>query len=409
MLDDKRILLIISGGIAAYKSLELIRRLREHGAKVRCALTNSAAKFITPLSVATLSEDRVYGELFSLTEESEIGHIKLSRDADLVVVAPATANILAKMAHGIADDLVTTLLLATDKDILVAPAMNVRMWQHAATQENIATLQARNIIFSGPIEGSMACGEYGLGKMIEPHQIYQEIARYFSAPGPLTGRRAIVTSGPTYEAIDPVRYIGNRSSGKQGHAIAAALSGMGADTVLVTGPTNQEDPRGVEIVRIESALEMHNAVLNLLPADIAVCAAAVADWRVAKITNSKIKKMNLSKPPHIELIENPDVLHELSAVGYKRPKLLVGFAAETEQIVKNAVKKRASKGCDWIIANNVSPATGTFGGDTNIIHLVTEDGTEDWPEMHKTEIANRLAKRIAEHFVNLPQARGQSV
>ncbi|MEE2661521.1 MAG: bifunctional phosphopantothenoylcysteine decarboxylase/phosphopantothenate--cysteine ligase CoaBC [Pseudomonadota bacterium] len=404
MLDDKRILLIISGGIAAYKSLELIRRVREHGGKVRCVLTSAAANFITPMSVATLSEDRVYGELFSLTAESEIGHIKLSRDADLVVVAPATANILAKMAHGIADDLATTLLLATDKDVLVAPAMNVRMWQHAATQENVATLKTRNIIFSGPAEGKMACGEYGLGKMIEPQQIYQEISHYFSMPGPLAGRRAIVTSGPTYEAIDPVRYIGNRSSGKQGHAIAAALSGMGADTVLITGPTNQIDPYGVETVRIESALELHAAVLSYLPADIAVCAAAVADWRIANATDRKIKKTSHSKPPQLKLIENPDVLHELSAVGEKRPKLIVGFAAETEQIVKNAKKKRENKGCDWIIANNVSPSSGTFGGDSNVIHLLTETGTEDWPEMDKTEIANRLAKRIADHFRNISQA-----
>lgn len=404
MLDDKRILLIISGGIAAYKSLALIRLLREHGANVRCVLTSSAEKFVTPLSVAALSEDRVYGELFSLTEESEIGHIQLSRDADLVVVAPATANILAKMAHGIADDLATTLLLATDKDVLVAPAMNVRMWQHVATQENIATLHARKITFSGPIEGNMACGEYGLGKMIEPHQIYQEIRRYFSTSGPLTGRRAIVTSGPTYEAIDPVRYIGNRSSGKQGHAIAAALSAMGADTVLVTGPTNQADPYGVEIVRIESALEMHNAVLNSLPADIAVCAAAVADWRILNTADRKIKKTNHSQPPHIELIENPDILQELSGVGDKRPRLLVGFAAETEQIVKNALKKRANKGCDWIVANNVSPPSGAFGGDNNIIHLITDTGTEDWPEMDKTEIANRLVKRIADYFSNTSHA-----
>ncbi len=403
MLDDKRILLIISGGIAAYKSLELIRCLREHNGKVRCVLTNSAANFITPISVATLSGDRVYGELFSLTEESEIGHIKLSRDADLVVVAPATANILAKMAHGIADDLATTLLLATDKDVLVAPAMNVRMWQHAATQENIATLKGRNIIFSGPVQGKMACGEFGRGKMIEPQKIFQEIARYFSIPGPLAGRRAIVTSGPTYEAIDPVRYIGNRSSGKQGHAIAAALSGMGADTVLITGPTNQVDPYGVEIVRVETALEMHAAVFNSLPADIAVCAAAVADWRIEKAADRKIKKTHYPRPPQLNLIENPDVLRELSAVGDKRPQLIVGFAAETEKIVKNALKKRANKGCDWIVGNNVSLASGTFGGNSNTIHLVTENGTEDWPKMDKTEIADRLAKRIADHFLNIPQ------
>ena len=289
MLHGKRILLIISGGIAAYKCLELISLLRKRCAEVRCVLTKSAESFVTPLSVAAISEDRVYRELFSLTDEAEISHIQLSRDADLVVLAPATANILAKMAQGIGDDLATTLLLATDQDVLVAPAMNVRMWLHSATQHNISILQSRNIIFAGPTEGSMACGEYGIGRMLEPVEILREIERYFRVEAPLAGRQAIVTSGPTHEAIDPVRYIGNKSSGKQGHAIAAALARMGAETVLVTGPTSQEDPPGVQIVRIESAIEMHKAVLDALPADIAICAAAVADWRIAKSAKRKLK------------------------------------------------------------------------------------------------------------------------
>lgn len=404
MLHGKRILLIISGGIAAYKSLDLIRRLRERGAAVRCVLTESATQFVTPLSVSALSEDRVYGDLFSLTDEAEMGHIQLSRDADLLVVAPATTNIMAKMAQGIGDDLATTVLLATDKDVLVAPSMNVRMWEHAATQANIATLKSRGIRFAGPTEGAMACGEFGEGRMAEPLEIVAEIETYFATSAPLAGRRAIVTSGPTLEAIDPVRYIANRSSGKQGHAIAAALAGMGAETVLVTGPTNEAAPAGVDVRQIESAQEMYDACMGALPADIAVCAAAVADWRPALQGDSKIKKAQGTAPPSIEMVENPDILRALSAAGNQRPALVVGFAAETDNLIDNATAKLARKECDWIIANDVSPETGTFGGDTNTVHLITATGAEDWPEMQKSDVAERLAERIAGHFDQTTQA-----
>ena len=404
MLHGKRILLIVSGGIAAYKSLDLIRRLRERGAAVRCVLTEAATQFVTPLSVSALSEDRVYGDLFSLTDEHEMGHIQLSRDADLVVVAPATANILAKMAHGIGDDLATTVLLAIDKDTIAVPAMNVRMWEHEATRANVATLRARGIRFAGPTEGPMACGEFGEGRMIEPLEIVAAVERYFASSAPLAGRRAVVTSGPTHEAIDPVRYIANRSSGKQGHAIAAALAGLGAETTLVTGPTVEADPPGVTVIRIESARDMLEACLKALPADVAVCAAAVADWRPAAAPGSKIKKEAGAPPPGIELVENPDILKSLSGAGNRRPALVVGFAAETEDVVANATAKRTRKGCDWIVANDVSPATGTFGGDSNTVHLVTADGAEDWPAMKKTDVAARLAERIAAHFAALPDA-----
>lgn len=404
MLHGKRILLIISGGIAAYKSLDLIRRLRERGAAVRCVLTDSATQFVTPLSVSALSEDRVYGDLFSLTDEAEMGHIQLSRDADLLVVAPATTNIMAKMAHGIGDDLATTVLLATDKDVLVAPSMNVRMWEHAATQANIGTLKSRGIRFAGPTEGAMACGEFGEGRMVEPLEIVAEIESYFATSAPLAGRRAIVTSGPTVEAIDPVRYIANRSSGKQGHAIAAALAGMGAETILVTGPTNEAAPAGVAVHQIESAQEMYDACMRALPADIAVCAAAVADWRPALRDDSKIKKEQGAVPPSIEMVENPDILHALSAAGNQRPALVVGFAAETDDLIGNATAKRTRKGCDWIVANDVSPDTGTFGGDTNTVHLISATGAEDWPAMRKTDVADRLAERIAGHFAQTTEA-----
>ena len=328
--------------IAAYKSLDLIRRLRERGALVRCVLTDLATQFVTPLSVSALSEDKVYGDLFSLTDEAEMGHIKL-RDADLLVVAPATTNILAKMAQGIGDDLATTVLLATDKDVLVAPAMNVRMWEHPATRDNISVLKSRGILFAGPTEGNMACGEFGKGRMVEPLEIIAEIDDYFITSAPLAGRHAVVTSGPTHEAIDPVRYIANRSSGKQGHAIAAALAGMGARTTLITGPTHEADPAGVEIVRIESAREMHDAAMGALPADIAVCAAAVADWRPAAAGERKIKKRDDGTPPALDMVENPDILRSLSAAGNQRPALVIGFAAETDDVVNNAVSKRDRK------------------------------------------------------------------
>jgi phosphopantothenoylcysteine decarboxylase/phosphopantothenate--cysteine ligase len=397
MLHGKRILLIVSGGIAAYKSLELVRRLRTQGAAVRCILTRGGAQFVTPLSLAALSEDKVYSDLFSLTDEAEMGHIQLSRDADLLVVAPASADILAKMAHGLADDLASTALLATDKDVMVAPAMNVRMWEHAATRANLETLRARGVHIVGPNEGDMACGEFGPGRMAEPDEIATAVSDFFAASAPLSGRRALVTSGPTHEPIDPVRYIANRSSGRQGHAIAAALARRGAATTLVSGPTNLPDPAGVAVVHVESARDMLAACERALPADIAVCAAAVADWRVAAAAEEKLKKYGAG-PPQLELAENPDILATLAAPANTRPRLVIGFAAETENVVRHASDKRTRKGCDWILANDVSPETGTFGGADNTIHLVTEDGVEDWPRMSKADVAERLADRIAAHL-----------
>ena len=398
MLTGKRVLLIVAGGIAAYKSLELIRRLRERGASVRCILTKGGAEFVTPLSLAALSEDKVYTDLFSLTVESEMGHIRLSREADLLVVAPASADILAKMAHGLADDLATTALLATDKPVLVAPAMNVRMWHHPATQANLALLERRGVRGVGPDEGPMACGEFGLGRMAEPANILAAIEEQFSQAGPLAGLRAIVTSGPTHEPIDPVRFIGNRSSGRQGHAIAAALAKRGAKTILVSGPTAEPDPPGVVIHRVETAEEMLTACRAALPADVAVCAAAVADWKVAAPASQKLKKKNGGAPPHLDLSPNPDILAILAAAGNTRPGLVVGFAAETENVVENAVAKRKAKGCDWIVANDVAPHTGTFGGSDNTVHLIAADGVEDWPTLSKTAVAERLADRIVRHF-----------
>ena len=397
MLHGKRILLIVSGGIAAYKSLELVRRLRERGASVRCVLTRGGAQFVTPLSLSALSEDKVYTDLFSLTDEAEMGHIQLSRDADLLLVVPASADILAKMAHGQADDLATTALLATDKDVMVAPAMNVRMWTHAATQANLATLRERGVHFVGPTEGDMACGEFGPGRMAEPNDIADAVSDFFEDSAPLSGRRALVTSGPTHEAIDPVRYIANRSSGKQGHAIAAALARRGAHTTLVAGPTNQPDPAGVNMIRVESAREMLAACEKALPADVAVCAAAVADWRVTTEATEKMKKSGTGVPA-LEMTENPDILATLSAAANTRPALVIGFAAETENVVEYAQAKRSKKGCDWILANDVSPGTDTFGGTDNTIHLVSADGIEDWPRMSKTDVAERLADRITEQL-----------
>jgi len=393
MLHGKRILLIVSGGIAAYKSLELIRRLRERGASVRCVLTRAGAQFVTPLSLSALSEDKVYTDIFSLTDEAEMGHIQLSRDADLLLVVPASADILAKMAQGLADDLATTALLATDKAVMAAPAMNVRMWTHPATRANIETLRARGVHFVGPNEGDMACGEFGPGRMAEPGEIADAVADFFDRSAPLSGRRALVTSGPTHEAIDPVRYIANRSSGRQGLAIATALARRGAKTTLVSGPTNLPDPAGVEVIHIESARDMLAACERALPADVAVCAAAVADWRVAREAGEKLKK-NGAAPPALEMAENPDILATLSAAANTRPALVIGFAAETENVVEYARAKLARKGCDWILANDVSPETGTFGGDDNTIHLVSTDGVEDWPRMSKSDVAERLADRI---------------
>ena len=393
MLHGKRILLIVSGGIAAYKSLELIRRLRERGASVRCVLTRAGAQFVTPLSLSALSEDKVYTDIFSLTDEAEMGHIQLSRDADLLLVVPASADILAKMAQGLADDLATTALLATDKAVMAAPAMNVRMWTHPATRANIETLRARGVHFVGPNEGNMACGEFGPGRMAESGEIADAVTDFFDVSAPLAGRRALVTSGPTHEAIDPVRYIANRSSGRQGLAIATALARRGAKTTLVSGPTNLPDPAGVEVIHIESARDMLAACERALPADVAVCAAAVADWRVAREAGEKLKK-NGAAPPALEMAENPDILATLSAAANTRPALVIGFAAETENVVEYARAKLARKGCDWILANDVSPETGTFGGDDNTIHLVSTDGVEDWPRMSKSDVAERLADRI---------------
>ncbi|GAB4372512.1 MAG: bifunctional phosphopantothenoylcysteine decarboxylase/phosphopantothenate--cysteine ligase CoaBC [Kiloniellaceae bacterium] len=393
-MTGKRVLLIVSGGIAAYKSLELIRRLKEKGAAVRCILTRAGAQFVTPLSLSALSGDKVYGELFDLTDEAEMGHIQLSRDADLLVVAPASADILAKMTQGRADDLASTALLATDKPVLVAPAMNVRMWEHAATQANIATLKARGVATVGPNEGDMACGEYGFGRMAEPPEILAAIEALLGAPRVLSGLRALVTSGPTHEPIDPVRYIANRSSGKQGHAIAAALARHGAETTLVSGPSQLPDPPGLKTVHVETAQEMLAACRAALPVEVAVCAAAVADWRVANAAQQKLKKDN-GGPASLQLTQNPDILAELSAAGAQRPSLVIGFAAETENVVELGRAKRARKGCDWILANDVAPGTATFGGDDNRIHLITAEGVDDWPQMSKAEVAERLCRQIA--------------
>ena len=390
-----KILLIVSGGIAAYKSLELIRLLTKAGHSATCVLTKAGAEFVTPLSLQALSGQKIHTDLFSLTDESEMGHIELSRAADLVVVAPASANILAKMAAGLADDLATTLLLATDKRVLVAPAMNVRMWDHAATRANMALLSARGVLVVPPDDGPMACGEFGPGRLAEPPAILAAIEAAFAAPGPLTGQHAIVTSGPTHEPIDPVRYIANRSSGRQGHAIAAALAALGARVTLVSGPVAIPDPPGVTTLHIETASEMFAAVQTALPADIAVCAAAVGDWRAADIAAQKIKKNGA--PPTLHLAENPDILATLSAPGPRRPRLVIGFAAETEHLAEHAAAKRARKSCDWIIANDVSQA-GIMGGAENEILLLTAAGPEHWPRLDKHELARRLAAKIGACF-----------
>ncbi len=400
VLSGTRILLVIAGGIAAYKCLELIRRLKERGVSVRAVLTEAGARFVTPLSVQALTEDTVYQDLWSLTDESQMGHIRLSRDADLVVVAPATADLLARMAAGLADDLATTVLLATDKPVLVAPAMNVRMWEHPATQANLDLLERRGVRRVGPNKGEMACGEYGPGRMAEPMEILQAIAAYFTerdAPRPLAGRRALVTSGPTHEPLDPVRYIANRSSGKQGHAIAEALARLGAKVTLVSGPTGLPDPPGCAVHPVETAREMLAACEAALPADIAVCAAAVADWRVETLAERKLKKDDQG-PPVLALTENPDILATLSAPGPRRPDLVVGFAAETGNVLEHAAAKRLRKGCDWIVANDVSLGTTTFGGADNTVHLIRDGTVEDWPTMGKDAVAARLATAIAAHF-----------
>jgi len=393
MLAGKHILLIIGGGIAAYKALELIRRLQDQGASVAPVLTRAGEEFVTPLSVSALAGAPVHRDLFDLTSEAEMGHIQLSRSADLVVVAPATADLMAKMAQGLANDLASTLLLATDTPVLIAPAMNVRMWEHPATQRNIEVLKGDGIRFVGPNEGGMACGEFGPGRMAEPNEIVNAIAAQFRK-GPLTGKRIVVTSGPTHEPIDPVRFIANRSSGAQGTAVARALSDLGAEVVFITGPATVRPPEGVEIVPVESALEMQAAVEAALPADAAVFAAAVADWRVASASDRKLKKTKDGLPA-LEFAENPDILKTVSHMEKRRPGLVVGFAAETNDVLENATAKRLRKGCDWIVANDVSPATGIMGGSENAVTLISEDGAEDWPRMGKDEVARKLAERIS--------------
>jgi phosphopantothenoylcysteine decarboxylase / phosphopantothenate---cysteine ligase len=402
-LEGRRILIVIGGGIAAYKVLELIRRLKEAGANVSAAMSRSAHHFVTPLSVAAISGERVASNLFDLDEEHEIGHIRLSREADLIVVAPATADLLAKLANGLADDLASAVLLASDKPILAAPAMNPRMWSHPATQRNVERLRADGVQFVGPEAGEMAeKGEAGLGRLAEPAAILTTIERHFSlASGPLAGRRAIVTSGPTQEPIDPVRYIANRSSGRQGHAIAAALAIAGAKVTLVSGPVEVRPPPGVHTVPVMSAREMAQAVEATLPADIAIMAAAVADWRVEE-SAEKIKK-ETGGLPSLALVENPDILAGLSR-HRQRPRLVVGFAAETENVIANAQAKLKRKGCDWILANDVSPGTGIMGGERNRVHFITNAGVEDWPDLSKTEVAARLVARIVRHFAQGPEA-----
>ncbi|MEV8465775.1 bifunctional phosphopantothenoylcysteine decarboxylase/phosphopantothenate--cysteine ligase CoaBC [Fluviibacterium sp. DFM31] len=394
MLAGKRILLIIGGGIAAYKSLELIRRYQDAGASVTPVLTRAGEEFVTPLSVSALAGSKVYRDLFDLTDEAEMGHIQLSRAADLVVVAPATADLMAKMATGQANDLATTLLLATDTPVLIAPAMNVRMWDHPATRRNLAVLKGDGVRVVGPNEGAMACGEFGFGRMAEPAEILAATRAHF-ATGPLSGKRIVVTSGPTHEPIDPVRYIANRSSGAQGTALAAALADLGAEVIFVTGPASVPPPDGVQVVAVETARQMQEAVTAALPADAAVFAAAVADWRVAGAGDRKLKKDGTGAPPPLDLVENPDILAGVSK-GPDRPGLVVGFAAETHDVIAHATAKRLRKGCDWIVANDVSPGTGIMGGTENAVTLITEAGAEDWPRMGKAEVSARLARRMAE-------------
>ncbi|WP_426231029.1 bifunctional phosphopantothenoylcysteine decarboxylase/phosphopantothenate--cysteine ligase CoaBC [Pararhizobium sp. DWP3-4] len=398
-LQAKRILLIISGGIAAYKSLDLIRRLRERGASVRPVMTAGAQAFVTPLAVGALAADKVFTELFSREDEQDVGHIRLARDCDLIVIAPATADLMAKMANGLADDLASTILLATDKPVLVAPAMNPKMWSHAATRRNHATLVADGIRFIGPASGEMAeSGEKGEGRMAEPLDIAAAAeALLDTGPKPLAGKKVIVTSGPTHEPIDPVRYIANRSSGKQGHAIAAELARLGADVTLVSGPVTIPDPKGVKVVHVERAEEMRDAVIGALPADIAVMVAAVADWRVATASGNKIKKQPGEAPPPLMLTENPDILKTIGHYA-KRPKLVVGFAAETQNVAENGRSKLERKGADYILANDVSPHTGIMGGDRNTVKVIGKSGDEDWPEMDKQAVAERLGTLIASHF-----------
>jgi phosphopantothenoylcysteine decarboxylase/phosphopantothenate--cysteine ligase len=398
VLANRRILLVIGGGIAAYKSLDLIRRLRERGAEVRCILTAGAQHFVTPLAAAALSGSPAHTDLFDRADEAEIGHIRLAREADAVVVAPASASLMARMAHGMAHDLAATVLLATTRPILIAPAMNPTMWAHPATVRNLATLKADGVAVVGPNTGRMAESEEGPGRMAEPTEIADALEQLLSAragSGALAGKRVLVTSGPTHEPIDPVRYIANRSSGRQGHAIAAAFAAAGAEVTLLSGPVTIPDPPGVKVVQVESARDMLNAVNSALPADVAVFAAAVADWRSAATAPEKMKKDGAAIPP-LALVENPDILATVSHLKEGRPRLVVGFAAETENVVENARAKLARKGCDLIVANDVAPAQGVFGGTQNTVHLVGADQVETWPTLDKDEVARRLVARLSE-------------
>jgi phosphopantothenoylcysteine decarboxylase/phosphopantothenate--cysteine ligase len=392
-MDAKHILLVITGGIAAVKAPELIRSLSQHGFKITPVLTKAAEKFVTPLSIAALARSRVYADLFDLKDESEMGHIELSRLADLILVAPATANVMAKMAHGISDDLASTILLATDTSVMIAPSMNVRMWDHPSTQRNLNLLADDGVKLVGPNVGEMACGEYGLGRMAEVTDIVSAVEQFFQS-GRLLGKHLLVTSGPTHEPIDPIRYISNRSSGTQGRAIAAALRDLGAQVSFVTGPTNLATPFGVKTYQVETAKEMLDAVQKLLPVDGAVFAAAVADWRVDGVRDQKIKKQTSGALPQLKFLENPDILATVSKHA-QRPKLVVGFAAETNDVIENASRKLSSKGCDWIVANDVSRSSGIIGGQNNTVTVLDRGGAEAWEEMSKTEVAFRLAERIA--------------
>ncbi|MDE0209853.1 MAG: bifunctional phosphopantothenoylcysteine decarboxylase/phosphopantothenate--cysteine ligase CoaBC [Boseongicola sp.] len=395
MLDGKRVLLIVGGGIAAYKSLDLIRQVRKAGGTVTPVLTRAAMEFITPLSASALAGEKVYTDLFDLTDEAEMGHIELSRSADILVVAPATADLAAKMAGGHADDLASTLLMATDTPVLIAPAMNMRMWLHPANQRNMASLEGDGVARVGPSEGEMACGEYGPGRMAEPDEIVDAIVAQLGA-GALSGRHVVVTSGPTHEPIDPVRYIANRSSGAQGSAIAAALAGLGARVTFVTGPASEPPPLGVSVVRVETGRQMLDAVKAALPADAAVFAAAVADWRVEAESGTKIKKRGSDAGLNLSLAENPDILATVSRMREDRPGLVVGFAAETDDVIGNARAKLKRKKCDWIVANDVSPETGIMGGDENAVTVIDRAGEEAWPRTSKEHVARRLAQRIAD-------------
>jgi phosphopantothenoylcysteine decarboxylase/phosphopantothenate--cysteine ligase len=394
MLSGRHILLIIGGGIAAYKSLELIRGYQNAGARVTPVLTRAGSEFVTPLSVSALAGCKVHQDLFDLTAEAEMGHIELSRAADLVVVAPTTADLMGKMAAGLANDLASTLLMATNKQVLLAPAMNVKMWEHPATQRNFATLKNDGVLFVGPEDGGMACGEFGMGRMAEVPQIIGATAAAF-ADGPMAGKRVIVTSGPTHEPIDPVRYIANRSSGEQGTAIARALVALGADVIFITGPADVPAPAGVRVVAVNTAREMADAVDTALPVQAAVFAAAVADWRVASASDTKIKK-NTGRLPVLEFAENPDILARVSQLSDRRPALVVGFAAETDDVIANATAKRARKMCDWIVANDVSPETGIMGGDQNTVTVISENGANSWPRMEKEKVGRRLAQMISD-------------